>query len=89
MDIYRIETGNEYDYVCANTVIEALQTYCHGNNFSLIDFEATDEIVKIPETEWDGYTVKQEGGGEITFAEYMKTVVEPELFASTAYHWDD
>lgn len=92
MKIYRIETSGNYDYVCAHTVIEALQTYSTMTDYNLIDFSPEDDVIEIPQNLWPTLYFKLEGEvdnagnpKEITFAEFMRTAQEPELFATTAY----
>jgi hypothetical protein len=54
MKIYEITYNKgEKDYVSANTIIEALQEYTSSTFVSLDEMDKTDDIVEIPESEWE------------------------------------
>ena len=84
---------DEKEWIAAHTNIEAIKTYCSITSINLIDFEEDDEIIELPESEWDKMTIRnidydpQDGDDwmEKTFAEYMQNQTEPDIIAGTMY----
>lgn len=79
-------TGQEKDWVCAHTNIEALKTYLNITGTDISDLEYEDEIVELPKEKWPGMTIRNSDKGDIkTFEEYMKTATTPDIIAGTMY----
>jgi hypothetical protein len=54
MKIYKITYNKgQKDYVSGNTIIEALQEYTSSTSVSLDEMDKTDDVVEIPESEWE------------------------------------
>lgn len=86
MKIYEIHKHGEKEWVAANTIIEALQEYCSTTGTDLIDFDAEDDVIEIPESQWDEYTMRDEEDGIIkTFRQVMEETSTPEIIAGTPY----
>jgi hypothetical protein len=91
MNIYEFQTNGEKDWICADTLIEAFQHYNSLNDWEINDFAPTDDIIIIPEEEWENYTIVDEENNDengsnktVTFTEYMIGNIDIELIASTA-----
>lgn len=88
MNIYEFREYGEKTWVCGNTLIEALQYYSKETDLEITDFDSTDDIVLFPQEKWkDTYiTYYEEDNLQISFEEFMKGQVSPEILASTAYN---
>lgn len=93
MNIYEFQSNGEKEWICADTLIEAFQFYNSLNDLEINDFDKTDDVVLIPESEWNEYKiVDTEHNSEHpdhcpdkTFAEYMINQTEVEIIATTCY----
>ncbi len=93
MNIYEFQTNGEKEWICANTLIEAFQFYHSLNDLQIFDFDKTDDVILIPESEWSEYRiVDTEHNSEHpnhcpdkTFAEYMVGQTQVEIIATTCY----
>ena len=85
MNIYNFKIADRDEYVAANSIFEAIKHYNTITDLEISDFENTDDIILIPEAEWDDYYITDEYGNlQETFAKYMQTVSTVELFVSDA-----
>jgi hypothetical protein len=95
MKIYELQwtSLDEKEWVAANSIIEALQTYCKVTGTDLIDLEETDEIVELPREKWAEHKVintdydasDPDDWQEKTFEEWMNENDEPDVIAGTMY----
>lgn len=90
MNVYEFRVSGEKEWICANTIIEALQFYYSLNSIDLVEFSETDDIVLVPESEWASMEIldieaADEDSVNQTFAQYMKTAIEPDIIATTCY----
>lgn len=93
MKIYAITSNGETEWICANTVFEALKYYKTINDCEIDDYDDDDDIVEVPESKWgemniidpDDLDENEEPKIIQTFAERMKDETEPDIIASTAY----
>ena len=93
--IYEIQINGEKEWMCADTVIEALKAYCSITDTDLIDFDNDDDIVEVPKEKWHEMNIvdtdgdyDEENGYPITmtFAEYMeKEATSSDIIATTNY----
>jgi hypothetical protein len=91
MNIYQLETSGEVEWICANTAIQALKYYEDITDMSLVEFDNTDDITIVPESEWatreifDFDNPNEDGTYPVlcTFAEFMKGQTTPEIIATT------
>lgn len=89
----RWNSQDEKEWVAAHTNIEALKYYCFETMTDLAEMEDEDEIIEIPESEWEKFTVRNndydktdpEDRQEETFAEFMKDITAPTIIAGTMY----
>lgn len=83
MNVYEFRTA-EKEWVCANTLIEALDTYLRTTGMYFDGFGVTDDIVILPESEWANYEIEfEDDESTMTIAEYMRTADTPDIIAST------
>jgi len=95
MNIYEIQwtSQDEKEWVAANTIIEALQTYCKVTGTDLFDLDETDEIVELPRKKWPEMTVRNTDYDSTdpddwyikTFEEWMNENDKPDVIAGTMY----
>lgn len=93
MKIYQITSGGETEWVCANTVFQALKYYNSITDLELSDYDDEDDITEVPESKWsemnitDPDDLDDEGNPKViqTFAERVKEETIPDIIASTAY----
>ena len=84
--VYRL---NEYDWVAAESMEEAIEWYCRTTGVARS--EATDEDVReLDEREMERTVFTLEDGDQISFAEQLERCLDAEreapfLFASTEY----
>lgn len=91
--IYEIQINGEKEWVCADTVIEALKAYCSITDMSLVDFENDDEIIEVPKDKWGDMSIvdveaERDEDGDfpliMSFREYMeKEATSADIIAST------
>lgn len=89
LKVFQIVTG-ERDLIAAYTNIGALQLYCSTTEQSLFDFSDADEVLEIPESEWDERTIVMgdvwdEDAPVMTLRKYLSRVDGPDFISSTAY----
>ena len=79
--IYEIQINGEREWVCADTVIEALRMYSSITDITLADFDNDDDIVEVQREKWSEMNIVDTDGEYnnetgypviMTFAEYMK-----------------
>lgn len=92
MNVYRIDSGGEKTWMCANTNIEALKKHEELTDLGLVDFDTTDEITEVPKDQWKDLSIididADKENGEypsITFEEYMEDAVSVDMIACTVY----
>lgn len=93
MNIYEFKVSGETEWICANTIFEALQFYNTLNDMSIHDFSGLDDIKIVPEVKWaemniDCIDTVDDQGNQIkiqTFAEYMASAVKPDIIATTCW----
>lgn len=83
MKIFEIRTS-EKEWVAAHTNIQALRLLYGLTEVNLGDYGDEDEVVEIPESEWQNHSVVYEDGEE-TFTDIMKRITEPEFLCGTYY----
>lgn len=93
--IYEFQINGEKEWVCADTLVEALKTYCAITDMSITDFEDDDDIVEVPKEKWAEMEIvdteaeyDEEKGYPVikTFAEYMETeATRAEIIATTNF----
>jgi|JI9StandDraft_1071089.scaffolds.fasta_scaffold502670_1 hypothetical protein len=95
MKIYELRHENgEKEWIAAHTVIEAIKTYSYTMSTSIAEFSNGDEIVEVPEADWDKMIVKNldydkndpDDWEEHTFREEVAAWSKPQVFAGT--NWD-
>lgn len=88
---FRYTSQKEKEWVCANTIIEAIKTYCSVTGIDLIDFNDVnddDDIIEIPKEEWATHNIVDESGNVIeTFEQYMNNPDnnKSDIIAGTPY----
>lgn len=95
MNIYEIQwtSQDQKEWVAANTIIEALQTYCKVTGTDLFDLEDDDEIVEVPREKWPEMTVLNTDYDSTdpddwytkTFEEWMNENETPDVIAGSMY----
>lgn len=90
MKIFEFQVNGEKEWVAANTIIQAFETYCNLTGMGLWDFESGDDVVEIPESKWGEYYVNHEEpyseeDNLEPFSEVVKRMTSPDIIASTAY----
>jgi len=92
--IYEFSVGGEKEWVCADTLIEALKYYYDLTAMSISEFENDDDIIEIPKEKWAEMKITDTEGIEddetgfpilMTFAEYMETANRCDIIATTNY----
>jgi len=85
---FRYPNQDNKEWVAAHTNIEAIKVLCFINEVDLIDFDDEDELVELPESEWDTHAVIDPDSEEptITFTEWMKSNTKPDIIAGTMYY---
>jgi hypothetical protein len=85
----RWTSQNEKEWIAAYSLIGALKEYCSTTGTDLVDMEDDDEIIELPESEWDKHTVRleEEGDNTITFREFLEKELDnkPGMVAGTMY----
>lgn len=87
----RWTSQGEKEWVCARTNIEALKVYLSITDTNIIDLDDTDEIVEIPKEKWGELKIRNSDSygdddwDEMTFEEYMKDQLKPDIIAGTMY----
>lgn len=84
---------DEKEWIAANTIIEALQTYESTTDVGLHELSAQDEIRELPVEEWPLHKIRNSDNDPddpndwltMTFDKYMETQVHPALICGTAY----
>lgn len=58
MNVYQLEfeTKKTKAWICAHTIIQALQIYCAENRLSIHGLNSTDKVVVVPSDKWDTLT---------------------------------
>ncbi len=81
MTVFEIKFTNleKSDFVAAKTNIEALQEYCATTEIDLVDFDAEDEIIEVPEKDWKKIIIidEFEESDNMTVDEFMQTCDSP------------
>lgn len=92
--IYEFRISGEKEWICSDTLIEALKFYYGITEIDLLDFDDEDDIVELPQSEWSKMNIldteqpmDDEGNYPIieTFEEYMKHAQFTEIIATTNY----
>lgn len=93
--IYEIRINGEKEWVCADTIIEALKTYKSITDIDLYDFDNDDDIVEVPKEKWSEMNILDTEAPIsddltypviMTFSEYMRTeATHSDIIASTNY----
>lgn len=88
---------NEKEWVAADTIVEALKVYLSTTSSDILDWDIEDEIIELPESEWEKMTFNNtnfdedepeddDNFREMTFKRWMETHKAPCLIAGTMYH---
>lgn len=93
MNIYEFRINGEKEWICAWTLIEALQFYSGLTDISLIEFDDKDDIILVPKEQWKDMNIVNpneldEQGNPVvteTFEEYMKGKTDVDIIATTVY----
>lgn len=90
MNIYELQISGESEWIVANTVIEALKVYKETTGNGLDDFDNEDDIVEVPESEWDERKVhhpdeEDENQQYKTYRQMVEEATEPFYGWSTVY----
>ena len=85
MNIYKIKMQGEEDFVCAGTIIGALQLLHTMAGLEIYDYDSSDEITQVEKSDWSKLTFENDNKKTITFSEFMKTAKTPNIICSTAY----
>jgi hypothetical protein len=87
MKIFEIQWSNqgEKEWVAAETIINALKIYSSITDVDITDFEKSDDVIEIPEADWDKYSVKMEEGDTITFRKWVELYNGNDIIAGTMY----
>ena len=93
--IYEIQINGEREWVCADTVIEALRMYSSITDITLADFDNDDDIVEVQREKWSEMNIVDTDGEYnnetgypviMTFAEYMKkAAILAKIIATTNF----
>lgn len=83
---FRYSSQDVKEWVCANTIIEAIKTYCSITGVDLIDFNDDDDIIEIPKEDWHKYNIIGEQN-HITFEQYISNPENnhSDIIAGTPY----
>ena len=93
MNIYEITSQGETEWICANTVFQALRFYNSINDLEIRDYDDEDDIKIVPKEKWNDMKItdpeewEENGDHKIisTFAEFMENQISPDIVASTVY----
>jgi hypothetical protein len=85
--IFEFRINGEKEWVAARTFIEAIQTHSNITTMDLVEYDSTDEIVEIPEAEWDKITITDPENEfpDKTLKEAIQEVNSPEIIATSVY----
>jgi len=89
--IYEFQINGEKEWVCADTIVEALKFYFGLTDMSITDFENDDDIIEVPKEKWAEMKIlnvddEDDIRTETTFAEYMgKEADRADIIATTNY----
>jgi len=85
---------DEKEWIAANTIIEAIQTYCLITGIDLIELDAEGDIIELPKEKWSEMKVinteydpeeDPDDWEEKTYEEWMKEHTKPDIIAGTMY----
>lgn len=84
---------DEKEWIAANTIIEALKTYCSITSTDLIDLEDEDNIIEVPKDKYSEMVIKNidydesdpDDWKEQTFEQWLKEHTKPDIIAGTMY----
>jgi hypothetical protein len=87
MKIFEIHSQGEKTWVAAETNIGALICLSKLDDSNLWDYSTGDEIVELPDAEWDAHTLLDEDGNVTqTFRQWMDGQAWPEVITSTTWN---
>lgn len=78
----RFTKENEKAWMYAETVIDAIKTYCSITGTDLIDLDTTDDIIELPKEKWLDYSVKDDEFDEVPKISFSQWVSENENLGS-------
>ncbi len=84
MKIFEIAFTKEGEraWIYAETIIDAIKTYCYVTGTDLVDLDSTDEIAELPEEKWSKYTVIDSEYDEIQNINFNQWVLKNENLGS-------
>ncbi len=84
MKIFEIQFTKEGEkaWVYAETVIDAIKTYCYVTGTDLIDFDSTDDISELPNEKWEKCSVTDEENDEVPIMSFKQWVEENKEYGS-------
>ena len=88
MKIFELQWTNqdEKEWIAADNVLQALETYFSITDTDIMDLEDNDEIVELPKSEWKNHFVREDGDKpKESFASWMKRNKKPDIIAGTMY----
>jgi hypothetical protein len=84
MRIFELTTKKGKEWIAANTIIEALKTYCSMQDVFISELDDEDELTEIPESEWGEY-YSESANAKQYFTEWMKENGEPSIICGSFY----
>lgn len=84
---------DEKEWIAANTIIEAIKTYCSITSTDLVDLEDDDNIIEIPKEKYSEMFINNidydendpDDWKEKSFEQWLKEHTKPDIIAGTMY----
>jgi hypothetical protein len=92
--IYEFQINGEKEWICADTLFEALKFYYSINDLKLTDYDNCDDIIEVPKEKWSSMNIlnieePRDDNGHYpvieTFEQYMQHAQFTEIIATTCY----
>lgn len=92
--IYEFQINGEKEWICADTIFEALKFYHSLTDIDLVEFDDEDDIIEVPKEKWSSMNIlnieesrDDDGNYPIieTFEQYMQHAQFTEIIATTCY----
>ncbi len=84
MKIFEIQFTKEDEraWIYAETIIDAIKTYCYVTGTDLVDFDSNDDIAEIPVEKWSKFSVTDEENDGVPNISFKQWVWENEEYGS-------
>ena len=84
--VFEFQLDGEKEWVAAYTVIEAIKIHSETTSMELIDYSDYDDIVEVPQSQWNELRVYEDDDTFRTLSEWIKdSNGDSGYIASTAY----